>query len=321
MSDQPLVSIIIPTYNRAHLIGETLDSVVAQTYLNWECIIVDDGSSDNTDEVVGAYVEKDARFKYFHRPEEHLPGGNGARNYGFKMSQGEYIQWFDSDDLMLKEKIAEQYKDILKEKSDLQICTGFKDKEGVLLPIKQNLKISLFKQFALNKTEILTPTALFKKKFLKKNDIIFNEKIKRGQEAVFFLDVLSKIMVSNVHQSSKKLFVYKLHNSSISGKDRKFSEENSQSKFFLYKEIFNNNKKTYQDDEIKIKMLKKMARIFLTSIYYNDPKATEYYNFLIQNLNRNLYKIKTIFCYYKCIGFRSIKIRNLFNNFVLKNFS
>jgi glycosyltransferase involved in cell wall biosynthesis len=85
MNNQPLVSVIIPTYNRAHLIGETLDSVLAQTYTNWECIIVDDGSSDNTDEFVGKYVKKDSRFKYYHRPEEHLPGGNGARNYGFKI--------------------------------------------------------------------------------------------------------------------------------------------------------------------------------------------------------------------------------------------
>lgn len=95
MQKQALVSIIIPTYNRAHLIGETLDSVLAQTYTNWECIIVDDGSSDNTDEVVGAYVKKDNRFKYYHRPDEHLPGGNGARNFGFKMSQGEYVNWLD----------------------------------------------------------------------------------------------------------------------------------------------------------------------------------------------------------------------------------
>jgi len=109
MSDQPLVSIIIPTYNRAHLIGETLDSVVAQTYENWECIIVDDGSSDNTDEVIEEYTKKDTRFKYYHRPEEHLPGGNGARNYGFKMSQGEYIIWFDSDDLMTRDHIEIKY--------------------------------------------------------------------------------------------------------------------------------------------------------------------------------------------------------------------
>jgi glycosyltransferase involved in cell wall biosynthesis len=110
MSDQPLVSIIIPTYNRAHLIGETLDSVVTQTYLNWECIIVDDGSSDNTDEVIKEYTKKDTRFKYYHRPKEHLSGGNGARNYGFKMSKGEYVNFLDSDDLFSENKIDDQVK-------------------------------------------------------------------------------------------------------------------------------------------------------------------------------------------------------------------
>ena len=119
MSDQPLVSIIIPTYNRAHLIGETLDSILAQTYQNWECIIVDDGSSDNTDEVVGEYTKKDTRFKYYHRTNEHLPGGNGARNYGFKMSEGEYVNWLDSDDLFSENKIDEQVKLINEAKPDV----------------------------------------------------------------------------------------------------------------------------------------------------------------------------------------------------------
>ncbi len=61
--NNPLVSIIIPTYNRAHLIHETLDSVLAQTYTNWECIVVDDGSSDNTEEVLESYINKDFRFQ------------------------------------------------------------------------------------------------------------------------------------------------------------------------------------------------------------------------------------------------------------------
>ena len=105
MNKKPLVSVIIPTYNRAHLIGETLDSALAQTYQNWECIIGDDGSSDNTDEVVGEYVKKDSRFKYFHRPDQHLRGGNGARNYGFKMSQGEYVNKYG---IFLEKKIQFQ---------------------------------------------------------------------------------------------------------------------------------------------------------------------------------------------------------------------
>lgn len=85
-NQNPLVSIIIPTFNRAHLIGETLDSVLAQTYPNWECIVVDDGSTDNTDEVMAEYMARDARFQYHHRPEDRLPGGNAARNYGVEFS-------------------------------------------------------------------------------------------------------------------------------------------------------------------------------------------------------------------------------------------
>ena len=103
-----LISIIIPTYNRAHLIGETLDSIVAQTYSNWECIVVDDGSTDTTAEVMREYVKKDSRFQYHQRPENKLKGPNSCRNYGFELSKGEYIKWFDSDDVMLPTLLEKQ---------------------------------------------------------------------------------------------------------------------------------------------------------------------------------------------------------------------
>ena len=107
-ANQPLVSIIIPTFNRAHLIGETLDSVLAQTYTNWECIVVDDGSTDATGDLMESYVKKDTRFRYHHRPKNRLTGGNAARNYGFELSKGEYLNFFDSDDLMDINKISIQ---------------------------------------------------------------------------------------------------------------------------------------------------------------------------------------------------------------------
>ena len=78
---KPLVSIIIPTYNRAHLIAETLDSIIAQTYTNWECIVVDDGSTDPTDELMETYCKKDSRFQYYHRPKNRPKGANACRNY------------------------------------------------------------------------------------------------------------------------------------------------------------------------------------------------------------------------------------------------
>src|SRR5690606_15837655 len=105
MTNTPLVSIIIPTYNRALLIGETLDSVLAQTYTNWECIIVDDGSTDNTEEIIRKYCEKDSRITFYNRPADKVKGPNAARNFGIENSVGEFILSLDSDDLILPQHL------------------------------------------------------------------------------------------------------------------------------------------------------------------------------------------------------------------------
>ncbi|HEY4538836.1 MAG TPA: glycosyltransferase family 2 protein, partial [Faecalibacter sp.] len=106
MTNQPLVSIIIPTFNRADLIGETLDSIIEQNYQNWECIVVDDGSTDNTEEILMRYQIKDNRFSYYKRPKFLLKSGNSCRNYGFEKSSGELIVFFDSDDVMLQDFLS-----------------------------------------------------------------------------------------------------------------------------------------------------------------------------------------------------------------------
>lgn len=102
-----LITIIIPTYNRAYLINETLNSVLYQTYKNWECIIIDDESTDNTSDIVEKWVLKDFRFKYYIRPPGSLKGANACRNYGIEKSKGDYVVFLDSDDL-LKEDCLEQ---------------------------------------------------------------------------------------------------------------------------------------------------------------------------------------------------------------------
>lgn len=108
--DLPLVSIIIPTYNRVRLISETLDSILAQTYTDWECIVVDDGSTDGTDELLATYCEKDNRFKYHRRPLGRIKGASTCRNIGLENALGEFIQFLDSDDLISSNKLTEQLK-------------------------------------------------------------------------------------------------------------------------------------------------------------------------------------------------------------------
>jgi glycosyltransferase involved in cell wall biosynthesis len=105
LADKPLVSVVIPAYNYAHLIGETLQSIICQSYIKWECIVVDNGSTDNTKEVVESYGKIYNRIKYFSQPNT---GPSSARNYGISLSSGEFIQFLDADDLLEKEKFEKE---------------------------------------------------------------------------------------------------------------------------------------------------------------------------------------------------------------------
>jgi len=106
---KPLVSIIIPAYNYAHFIVETLENILEQSYTNWECIIVDDGSTDNTHQVVHNFISQHPNDKF-----QYLKIANGgiavARTAGINKSKGKYIQFLDADDLISAEKLNVQVK-------------------------------------------------------------------------------------------------------------------------------------------------------------------------------------------------------------------
>lgn len=102
----PLVSVITPAYNVAAYIAETIESVLAQSYPNWEMIIVNDRSTDNTAEVVEAYVKRDARISLF--TLEKNSGAAAARNYAISKAKGRYIAFLDADDLWKRNKLQRQ---------------------------------------------------------------------------------------------------------------------------------------------------------------------------------------------------------------------
>lgn len=135
----PLVSIIIPSYNRDNLIRESLDSVLAQTYLNWECIIVDDGSTDGTNAILKEYSIIDNRFIIVSKPMELRQGASVSRNLGLKFARGEYIQFLDSDDILAEDKLEKQIISLKKEnKKTISVCKThcFKEKkDDVILDI------------------------------------------------------------------------------------------------------------------------------------------------------------------------------------------
>lgn len=106
---RPLVSVIIPSFNREALIGDTLLSVQNQSYSNWECIIVDDGSTDRTRQVVQDFTSQDQRFKFFERHQK-PKGAPTCRNIGIEKSVGEYIMFLDSDDQLMSFCLSKRIK-------------------------------------------------------------------------------------------------------------------------------------------------------------------------------------------------------------------
>ncbi|MDQ3652573.1 MAG: glycosyltransferase family 2 protein [Acidobacteriota bacterium] len=101
----PLVSVIVPTYNYGQFISQTLENLQAQTYQNWECVVVDDDSIDDTRQVVADYARDDPRIKYLHQINQRQAA---ARNHGLQHATGKYVQFLDADDLIEPYKLERQ---------------------------------------------------------------------------------------------------------------------------------------------------------------------------------------------------------------------
>ena len=122
--EKGLVSIIIPTHNRADLICETLESIKRQSYKMIEVLVVDDHSEDNTKEIVKKFIQQHSELKVFLFDNDGK-GACAARNKGIRESKGEYLQFFDDDDLMLENHIERKVKEIEESDSDYVTCNYY----------------------------------------------------------------------------------------------------------------------------------------------------------------------------------------------------
>lgn len=155
--NKTLVSIIVPCYNQAQFLDEALQSVLDQTYTNWECIVVNDGSPDNTEEVVQKWTEKDIRYKYFYQENKGL---SSARNLGITQANGKFILPLDADD-----KITVNYISLaiasFQEDNSLKVVYCKAEKFG---DERGPWKLEPFSLFNLSQKNMIFCTALFRKK-------------------------------------------------------------------------------------------------------------------------------------------------------------
>lgn len=212
MYTQNLVSIIMPNYNCVRFIAQTIESVLAQTYTNWELLIVDDCSTDGSYEIALDYARKDSRIKVLRN--ERNSGAAVSRNRAIEAASGEYVAFLDSDDLWLPEKLEHQLR--FMQENDCDFCfTEYEhiDEEGLFLNKTANVIHHLTYRKMLLHCWPGCLTVVYKQDLENK---IYVDDIKKNNDHALFLKVLRKC--SNAVGMKEVLAKYRIRKGSISSK-------------------------------------------------------------------------------------------------------
>ncbi|REC47114.1 glycosyltransferase family 2 protein [Chryseobacterium pennipullorum] len=183
------ISVIVPCYNQAVFLDECIHSLINQTYSNWECIVVNDGSTDHTEEKALEWQKKDSRIKYIKKTNGGL---SSARNAGIDNATGDFVQFLDSDDFLYKEKLEKSVQKIDRKDNTIVITDfqRFDDATKKLIPPHCILKEEYFNQKDIllewdHSFSIPIHCAIFSKDIVEKYK--FNEQLKAKEDWIFWL--------------------------------------------------------------------------------------------------------------------------------------
>ncbi|TWO34372.1 glycosyltransferase family 2 protein [Seonamhaeicola sediminis] len=295
----PLISIIIPTYNREDIIGQTLESIKNQTYINWECLIVDDGSLDETKRLIESFAKADSRFKYLERPKDKLKGPNSCRNFGYSYSKGELVHFFDSDDLYKRETLM-SIVSVFKNDIDVIVCKSelIDFNSGEVLKENNIESETLIQDFFVEKINFYVCGPFWNKDFLKNQKELFDEAIGNGDDWDFNLRMLYK--KPRLKFLNEALLQVRIHPNSFSREKRKFNKKELQSEFKVIErhyQIIKTNKEINKDT-IQKYIVKRFNSYFMEALLKkNKISWILFLKVLKKEFEFNQYKqlIRTIF--------------------------
>ena len=192
----PQVTIIMATYNRAHLIRETIDSIQNQTFADWECLIIDDGSTDDTVEVLKNYLEKDDRYNYINRNSKYKKGLPGCRNQGLELAKGSYIVFFDDDDVAHPQMLEICVKELKASESDFchykkksfTAATPSVLKKNYISKGRYKIGMDQIEQVVTNRIALASCTVMWNKECFK--SVNFNESLQYAEEWECYIRIL-----------------------------------------------------------------------------------------------------------------------------------
>jgi len=201
-----LVSVVIPTFNREELITRAIYSVLNQKYKEWELIIVDDRSTDNTERVINDRYSDHSRIKFFKRPETRIKGANACRNIGAEKGSGEYIAFLDSDDEWLPNHLENKINKLKTTKAKFVFGSFFVNKADSIRKIKcvTNAENEKVDTYLSSSGDLRTSTFVIEKKaFL---EIKFDEELNKHQDWDFALRFCNKFDFAVDESFTVKLF-------------------------------------------------------------------------------------------------------------------
>ena len=261
---QPLISIIVPCYNVEAFINKSLESVYTQSYNNWECLLIDDGSKDKTKLEINTWLEKDSRFKYFYQDNQGL---SGARNTGLKKAQGDFVYFFDSDDLLdtitlenLFFLVDEDIDVVIGEnaitKGQTNQVSDYLEHYSQTLKKLHNQNKELLKLAVENPIICVAWNKLYRKSFLDKHNLIFKRGILHEDELWFFETLFhARAIIFN----DKATYYYNVAN--VNSITNNFGLRNLDSYLEIIEFI---DKKYYQESSINND--KEISSIYLTHL-------------------------------------------------------
>lgn len=283
MDTNPLVSIIIPSYNREDLIGQTLSSIQVQSFKSWECIVVDDGSIDSTLNQAQKFRDKDSRFKLFTRPEQVPKGANSCRNFGFKQARGQFVIWFDSDDVMLPTDLETRMANSQDKDVVITLATITDSHLNAIRDFRVEDTMDLYHQYAYTKTEMITGSAMFRHSFLNGKSL-FNPKIVRGQEADFFLRIYRGVKPDRFVVLNKIGFLYRQHAATKTAESKTYKPEFKNSQLTIYSDNLE-YAVSKKDQQLAKYMYKQLLPLIFEAAINRDIKNM---NFGIEKLKKAL---------------------------------
>lgn len=218
MADVPFFSVIIPVHNGSEFLGEAIQSVIDQSFSNWELIIVDDGSKDKSYEISKTYEASDERIKVFTHPDRQNLGVSASRNRAVEESKADWIAFLDADDIWLPEKLAENY-NVIQNHDDLAVIYSHAGiiKDGFSGEVEENKYIFgtpgvMNKPFlkTLKGVRLATPSVVMNKEVFRKTGG-FDEQINFSEDTLLYHKAL---LFGDLYCIDKSLIKVRYHDHS-----------------------------------------------------------------------------------------------------------